>query len=95
MQNWSCGGAKDVQKQMQGYRLTTAEILYHMPDHPALLQTYLWQDLDLAPRFPILKKFLDFWEQNLDGRLHSVQIASAGVIAPPRFRIVEGEMTLH
>ena len=25
-------------------RLTTAEILYHLPDHPELLQIYLWQD---------------------------------------------------
>ena len=35
--------------QMQSYRLTTAEILYHLPDHPGLLQSYVWQDLDLAP----------------------------------------------
>lgn len=95
MQNWKNEGAQELTKQLQGYRLTTAEILYHMPDHPALLQTYLWQELDLAPRFPILKNFLDFWESNLDGKLHSVQIASAGIIAPSEFRIVDGQMTLH
>src|SRR3546814_2741451 len=49
-------------------RLTTAEILYHMPDHPALLQSYVWQDYDLAPKFPGLQKFLGFWESSLDGR---------------------------
>ena len=38
--------------QMRDYRLTTAEILYHMPDHPAVLQSYVWQSLDLAPKFP-------------------------------------------
>ena len=27
-----------LQKQLDGYRLTTAQILYHMPDHPRLLQ---------------------------------------------------------
>ena len=32
---------------LKGYRLTTAEILYRMPDHPDLLQTFLWQELDL------------------------------------------------
>ncbi len=95
MRNWNSDGAGNVKMQMQGYRLTTAEILYHMPDHPVLLQTYLWQELDLAPRFPILKKFLDFWENNLDGRLHSVQIASTGAIAPAQYRFVDGEMTLH
>ena len=47
--------------QLKQYRLTTAEILYHMPDHPSLLQSYLWQEYDLAPQFPTLRKFLDFW----------------------------------
>ena len=61
--------------QLRDYRLTTAEILYHLPDHPALLQSYVWQDYDLAPRFPTLRRFLDFWEANLDGRLHSVKVA--------------------
>ena len=44
-----------------GYRLATAEITYHMPDFPALLQTFVWQHYDLAPHFPRLRKFLDFW----------------------------------
>ena len=60
--------------QIKDYRLTTAEILYHMPDHPALLQTYVWQDMDLAPGYPGLKRFLDFWESNLDGKLHSIRV---------------------
>jgi len=67
--------------QLKGYRLTTAEILYHMPDHPDFLQSYLWQEYDLAPKFPILTKFLDWWNDNLDGRLHSVRVASVGIIS--------------
>lgn len=34
------------------WRLITAEILYHMPDHPGVLQTFIWQKLDRAPTFP-------------------------------------------
>ena len=45
---------------LKGWRLTTAEILYRLPDHPSLLQSYVWQELDLLPDFPALKKFLDF-----------------------------------
>lgn len=70
----------DLARQLNDYRLTTAEILYHMPDHPGLLQTYVWQHLDLVPKFPELRKFLDFWSRNLDGRLHSVRVAHVGVI---------------
>ncbi len=60
-------------------RLTTAEILYHFPDHPALLQSFVWQYLDRAPDFPYLNRFLDFWAHNLDGTLHSVRVAQASL----------------
>ena len=69
-----------LEQQLQGYRLTTAQILYHLPDHPKLLQEFLWQHLDMAPKFPVLRKFLDFWTQNLDGALHSVTVAQKEII---------------
>jgi uncharacterized protein Usg len=77
------------------YRLTTAEILYHMPDHPTLLQTYLWQEYDLAPEFPELYKFLKFWERELDGKLHSVTVASKKLITPSQVRNSQGEFYIH
>jgi len=72
--------------QLKDYRLTTAEIMYRMPDHPAILQTYIWQDMDLAPAFPVLRRFLDFWRRELDGPLHSVRVTSARLVRPPSFR---------
>ena len=81
--------------QLKDYRLTTAKILYHMPDHPHLLQEFVWQELDLAPRFPVLGKFLKFWERNLDGKLHSVIVAHSPVITPSEFRAVNGLLYLH
>ena len=79
----------------RGYRLTTAEILYHMPDHPAVLQTFIWQELDLAPRFPVLNKFLHFWEGNLEGKLHSVRVAARGLFSPIELKLAGGEFSLH
>ncbi len=81
--------------QLRGYRLTTAEILYRLPDHPVMLQSFIWQDLDLAPQFPMLKKFLHFWETNLDGKLHSVRVASRGLIADSELKLVGREFALH
>ncbi len=86
---------------LQGYRPTTAEILYHIPDHPALLQSFVWQRLDLAPRFPVLCHFLDFWQANLDGKLHSVRVASSGQLNAKPIRVaglvltLDGSPTLH
>ncbi len=81
--------------QMRDYRLTTAEILYHLPDHPGLLQTYVWQDLDLAPRFPVLKRFLDFWSRELEGKLHSIRVANAALIQPGKMAHANHLLTLH
>lgn len=82
-------------KQLKDCRLTTAEILYCLPDHPALLQTYVWQDLDLAPEFPTLRQFLKFWTRELEGRLHSVRVASGGPIRPARLHHTSHMLTLH
>lgn len=77
------------------YRLTTAEIIYHLPDHPNLLQSYIWQDLDIAPRYPVLHKFLDFWTREIDGGLHSVRVASVGLVKTGGLRHADTVITLH
>ncbi|MBV9247822.1 MAG: Usg family protein [Acetobacteraceae bacterium] len=64
------------------YRLITAEILYSMPDHPGILQSYIWQDLDIAPDYPVLRKFLEFWKRELDGPVRSVRVASSNLVKP-------------
>lgn len=84
-----------LQLQLQGYRLTTAQIIYRLPDHPDLLQEFVWQNFDLAPNYPELKRFLDFWEKNIEGRLHSVTVASKDLIAPGPMRSVCDELTVH
>ena len=85
----------DFRPLVPEYRLTTAEINYWRPDHPSLLQQYVWQDYDVAPRFPALAGFLRFWERELDGRLHLVRVASAGLMTPAEFRWVEDELRIH
>jgi uncharacterized protein Usg len=82
-------------RQLHDYRITTAEIVYHLPDHPNLLQTYIWQDLDIAPRYPVLRKFLDFWTREIEGNLHSVRVASAGMIKPATVGHVDALMFIH
>lgn len=77
------------------WRLTTAEILYHMPDHPDVLQTFIWQKVDLAPDFPELTRFLDFWRREIEGPLHSVRVASSALVRPAELRYAGGQFTLH
>ncbi len=103
----SCGGmegtmvsneasvSQDFRRQLEGYGLTTANILYRRPDHPWLLQTYVWQDYDLCPDFPALNKFLNFWLEELEGPLHSITVAHAKLIKPAEIRAIDGEFRLH
>lgn len=81
--------------QLAGFSLTTAEILYRLPDHPALLQSYIWQEYDVAPKFPRLKGFLDFWSKNIEGQLFKIMVANRKLIAPAELRLVSGELRLH
>ncbi|GAB1583335.1 usg protein [Phyllobacterium phragmitis] len=81
--------------QLEGYGLTTAQILYHLPDHPHLLQTFIWQEYDLEPDFPVLFRFIDFWKEKIEGPIHSIVYAHKRLIGPNEWRNVNGEIILH
>ncbi len=84
-----------LEAKLRGYRLTTAEILYRLPDHPAMLQAFIWQDLDIAPRFPVLNKFLRFWETSIEGKLYQVRVAARGLISDAELNLIGDEYALH
>jgi uncharacterized protein Usg len=85
----------EFRRQMEGYGLTTAEIIYRLPDHPALLQSYIWQEYDLFPKFPELHRFLDFWAKSLDGALHTITVAHARLIRPAQIKAVDAQFRLN
>jgi uncharacterized protein Usg len=84
-----------LMRQLNDYRLTTAEIFYHLPDHPHVLQTFVWQDLDIAPQYPVLHKFLAFWQREIEGPLHSVRVASSMLINPGKVTHATALMHIH
>jgi uncharacterized protein Usg len=85
----------DLQLRLDGWRLTTAEVLYYMPDHPALIQSFVWQTLDLAPRYPRIHQFLDYWKREIEAVIHSVRLATGEQLAPPAMRRVEAIFQHH
>lgn len=85
----------DFAEQLSGAGVTTAEILYHLPETPALLQSFVWQFNDLAPRFPRLIRFLDFWVDSIDGTLAEVRVAHKSLIGPTEMRLIDNEWRLH
>ncbi|WP_420391790.1 usg protein [Acuticoccus sp.] len=81
--------ATAFERELAGYSLTTAEILYRLPDHPAILQSYVWQDYDVAPEFPVLESFLSFWRREIEGKLHSVNVSYRRKLAAGAWRTVQ------
>jgi uncharacterized protein Usg len=87
--------SRDFCRMIEGYGLTTANIFYRLPDYPAIVQSYVWQEYDLHPDFPELHRFLDFWSRSLDGKLHSVLVAHARLIRPAEISMVDAEFRVH
>lgn len=85
----------ETELMLKGYGLTTAEIYYRMPDYRHVLQSYIRQDYDLAPDYPQMFRFIEFWQKNLDGPLHSVRFTHRKLIGPSEWRNVVGEFRLH
>lgn len=86
---------EDFELMLQGYGLTTAEIVYRMPDHRNVLQTFVWQEYDLAPKYPKLTAFLDFWKREIEGPLHSVMFTHRRLIGPSEWRSLSGVFRLN
>lgn len=82
-------------RQLQGYGLSLVEIHYYLPDHPSLLQQYIWQDYDVAPKFPVLRRFLDFWRRDIEATLHSIRVAHSHLIGPSEWRAVDREFSIN
>ncbi|MBI1252202.1 MAG: Usg family protein [Alphaproteobacteria bacterium] len=79
----------ELELRLKGWRLTTAEVLYYMPDHPKLIQSFMWQTLDLAPQYPRITKFLDFWRAEIDAVIHSVRVGASDALGPAPLRRVD------
>ncbi len=85
----------ELELMLDGYGLTTAEILYRMPDYQSVLNSFVWQEYDLAPDYPKLFKFIEFWQEKIEGPLHSVRFCHRKLIAPGEWRNVTGEIPIH
>ena len=85
----------ETELMLKGYGLTTAELYYRMPDYKHVINSFIWQDYDVAPDHPRLFKFIEFWQREIEGPLHSIRFTHRKLIAPGQWRNVKGEFTLH
>ena len=87
--------ATETELMLKGYGLTTAELFYHMPDYTHVLNSFVWQDYDLAPDHPKLFEFVEFWQREIDGPLHSVRFTHRKLLAGGDWHNQVGEFYLN
>jgi uncharacterized protein Usg len=85
----------ETELMLRGYGLTTAELFYGLPDYPRVLNSFIWQEYDLAPDHPKLLAFIDFWRDEIEGPLHSVRFVHRKMISAGEWRQIVGEFTYH
>ena len=81
----------DLAAKLAGETLLTAEVLYFMPDHRSLIQSFMFQTLDAAPGFPRLAAFLDHWRREVEAVIHSIRIAHSNWIGPSEIGFADAE----
>lgn len=84
----------DFSAKLRGETLLTAEVLYYMPDHRSILQSFMFQSLDAAPGFPRLAAFLDHWRREVQAVIHSIRIAHSQWIGPSDFTHADVELLI-
>ncbi|MBI1418033.1 MAG: aspartate-semialdehyde dehydrogenase [Limimaricola sp.] len=85
----------ETEMMLKGYGLTTAEMFYHMPDHPHVINTFVWQDYDQAPDHARLFRFIEYWQESIEGPLHSVRFVHRKMISPGEWRNLVGEYSIE
>lgn len=81
--------------RLKGYSLVTVNVLYYMPDHRSIVNEFIWQTMDIKPRYPRIEQFLDHWRKEIDAIIKEVMISDSPVVDPSRFTKVDGFFRLN
>ena len=80
---------KDFVFRIRNYSLMTLNIFYYMPDHQHIIQEFLWQTMDLKPKYPRIKEFLKFWQEEIDAKIKEIQIGETGGLQPSKYKSID------
>tara|TARA_R110000824_G_scaffold151417_1_gene322387 strand:- start:139 stop:357 length:219 start_codon:yes stop_codon:yes gene_type:complete len=49
-------------------------IYYYLPDYSSLVQEFIWGTMDIIPEYPRINRFLNYWHENIDAVIASIDI---------------------
>ena len=59
---------------LKKWTVATVQVVYYIPDHLHIINEFMWQTEDTLPEYPRIKRFLDYWDKNIDGPIKEVYI---------------------
>ena len=57
-----------------GLRLTSIKIIYSLPDYSNVLNEFWWQTMDVPPKYPRVKTFVDYWNDYIEGVIKGLEV---------------------
>ena len=67
--------------------LVSLRVFYYMPDYRDLIQEFMWQTMDIKPKYPRVNKFLNYWKENIEAVIADVEMAEMD--KKPKYRSVD------
>ena len=71
--------------------IAVAAVIYFLPDYNSILQEFVFQQYDILPEYPKLKKFIRFWRKNIEAEIHRVDFSSMF----SEYKFVETVLTIN
>lgn len=66
---------RDSELYLRGYGLTTIQIYYYMLDYNSVINEFIWQTMDVKPKFPRIHQFLNYWRVNIDATIKEILLS--------------------
>lgn len=67
--------------------LVSLRVFYYMPDYRDIIQEFMWQTMDIKPKYPRVNKFLNYWKENIEAVIADVEMAEMD--KKPKYRSVD------
>jgi uncharacterized protein Usg len=83
------------QSPFNGFELVTTEVLYRMPDHPRVLNTFVWQTYDQPPTLPRVHAFIRYWQAEIEAQIAQVRVVCASLFQLHDLRHIDGVWRLQ
>ncbi|MGA1047163.1 MAG: hypothetical protein ACO3UU_04080 [Minisyncoccia bacterium] len=67
--------------------LVSLRVFYYMPDYRDIIQEFMWQTMDIKPKYPRVNKFLNYWKENIEAVIADIEMIETEKIS--KYKSVE------